>query len=265
MRLPSIAGGRAGHDHRTATERCVCKSMPLRTAVYLVDVEPRSCEIMTPLPDILDVEFVQFHSIGEYADCARNDEAACLILNLSPRNQAHFEIECELAAKGSPPVIFLCDHSDISAAVRALKAGAVEVLTSPVGLVDVAQAVAEALEKDRRQRHQNAVRQRLQQRHERLTPREREVLPLVARGLMNKQAAELLSISETTLQIHRSHVMRKMQAESVVELVRMANALQIPIWSDSDLEPKKGRDFEVMAVPDVLAQMASIASSRSSL
>jgi FixJ family two-component response regulator len=186
------------------------------------------------LKGLIDLEFVGFDSAQEFLRYKREDESACLILNLHSHHQEGFRLQCQLAAEASPPVVFISSLGDVSAAVRALKSGAVDLLTPPIVPIELAEAVLTAFDLDRRQRRQRAARQKLEQRHDLLTPREREVLPLVAKGLLNKQAAAVLGISETTLQIHRSQVMRKMQADSVAELVRIAATLKIPVWSDCD-------------------------------
>jgi FixJ family two-component response regulator len=138
-----------------------------------------------------------------------------------------------MAGDACPPVVFICTHIDVPSAVRVVKAGAIELLTKPVDSTALLEAVLAALAHDRKLRQRRAELATLRERLVRLTPREREVLPLIVGGLLNKQAASVLGISEVTLQIHRSQVMRKMQAESLAELVRMAVKLRIPFWYDS--------------------------------
>jgi FixJ family two-component response regulator len=113
--------------------------------------------------------------------------------------------------------------------VRAIKAGAIDFLTKPCRKADLLAAIETAIAQDSHARAERAERMRLTYRHSCLTPREREVLPLVVGGLLNKQAAATLGISETTLQIHRRHVMRKMEADSLAQLVRMAGKLAVPL------------------------------------
>jgi FixJ family two-component response regulator len=120
-------------------------------------------------------------------------------------------------------------HGDIPTSVRAIKAGAVDFLTKPLREADLIRALQTALALDRAARRKSAELAELQQRLSRLTPREREVLPLVVSGLLNKQSAAELGISEITLQIHRGNIMKKMRAESLAELVRMAGTLEIPM------------------------------------
>jgi len=138
------------------------------------------------------------------------------------------ELQRTIAQSQHPPIIFISGHGDIPLSVRAMKAGAVDFLTKPVSEEHLLQAINAALIRDRASRHNRAELAKIKCRYASLTPRERQVLPLVVSGLLNKQAAAELGISEVTLQIHRSKVMQKMEARSVVDLVRMAEKLNIP-------------------------------------
>jgi FixJ family two-component response regulator len=204
----------------------------LKTAgdvVYLVDDDSRVCEGLKNLFDSLDMTMLTFGSAAEYLDHPRIDEAACLILDLQMPSIGGLELQSRLAAEGSPPIIFITGRGDIPSTVRAMKAGAIEFLTKPVDTETLLAAVSTALARDRLLREQRAVLSQLEQRLTLLSPREREVLPLVVKGLLNKQAAAILGIKEVTLQIHRSQIMQKMAAGSLAELVRMAGRLGIPI------------------------------------
>src|SRR4029077_2006268 len=128
-----------------------------------------------------------------------------------------------------PPIVFITGHGDIPSSVRAIKHGAVDFLTKPFSEAELMTAIHAAIAQDREKRSERAELDVLRQRYRDLTPREREVLPLVVSGLLNKQAAAALGISEVTLQIHRRNVMAKMAAASLADLVRMAEKLQIPI------------------------------------
>lgn len=128
-----------------------------------------------------------------------------------------------------PPIVFVTGKGDIPSSVRAIKAGAVDFLTKPFGREELLEAVRGAIARDREERRARAELAGLEQRCASLTPREREVMPLVVSGLLNKQAAAELGISEITLQIHRGKVVQKMGADSLAELVRMAAKLKIPL------------------------------------
>ena len=125
------------------------------------------------------------------------------------------------------PIVFLTGHGDIPASVQAMKAGAVEFLTKPFDEQDLLRAIQEAVERDRRNRQHHEEIRELRDRYESLTPREQEVMQQVVSGLLNKQVAAELNITEYTVKIHRGRVMRKMHAESLADLVRMAENLEI--------------------------------------
>ena len=218
------------------------RPQPLCDVIYLVhqDVEIRQ-EIYTCF-SALGTKVITFTSAAEYLAFTGKETAACLILDTHLPDMSGFELQRRLTPKANPPVIFISDHSDIASTVRAMKAGAIEFLTKPLDLQALLLAVQTAFAQDRKQRRKQAELADLQTRFSLLTPREREVLPLVVGGLLNKQAASLLGISEVTLQIHRSQVMRKTRAESFADLVRMAMKLRIPHWQGSasshDVETK---------------------------
>jgi FixJ family two-component response regulator len=130
-------------------------------------------------------------------------------------------------ARLSTPIVFLTGHGSIPATVQAMKAGAIEFLTKPVDEQDLLTAVAEAVERDRRTRQQHADTRDLRDRYESLTAREQEVMRHVVSGLLNKQIAAELRIAEDTVKFHRGHIMRKMHADSLADLVRMAETLGI--------------------------------------
>jgi FixJ family two-component response regulator len=180
----------------------------------------------------LGTKVAAFTSGSDYLNFVGQESAACLVLNTHLPDMSGFELQRRLAPKGNPPVIFISDHKDIASTVRAMKDGAIEFLIKPVDLEALVAAVQEALIHDRKQRRRRAENAELRERFSLLTPREREVLPLVVGGLLNKQAAFVLGISEVTLQIHRSQIMRKTRAESLAELVRMTIKLRIPHWSE---------------------------------
>ncbi len=177
-----------------------------------------------------NAEVVSLGCIGDLLEYTRGEERSCVILNLPRHDHEEFPLHCQLAAQGSPPVVFTCLHGDVPSVVRALKFNPVELLTMPIRTSDLTEALSMAFAQDCSRRQQRLEREMLDRRLASLTPREREVLPLVIGGLLNKQGASILGISGVTFQIHRSQVMRKMQAQSVPDLVRIAATLDIPAW-----------------------------------
>jgi FixJ family two-component response regulator len=206
-----------------------------------VDADPA---VRANLSDFLatqDMKVIAFASAADYLGFVGRDAAACAILNIHLPDLSGLELQRQLAERANTPVVFIGDQCDIASTVRAMKAGAIDFLTRPFDLSVLMAAVRVALAQDRKGRQRKAELAKLQERFSLLTPREREVLPLVVGGLLNKQAASILEISEVTLQIHRSQVMRKMQAESFADLVRMAVKLRIPHWpqAPSNREPRQ--------------------------
>lgn len=196
--------------------------------VYLVDDDPRVREALSELLASLKIEHVTFGSAAEYLNYVRTDVCACLILDIQLPDINGLDLQRQLRNENSPPIIFISGHGDIPSTVRAMKAGAIEFLTKPIEPAGLVAAIRAAFALDLEQRHRNSELGSLQRRFVLLTPREREVFPLVAGGMLNKQAAAVLGITEVTLQVHRGQIMRKMEAESFADLVRMAGKLGIP-------------------------------------
>ncbi len=197
--------------------------------VFVVDDDHRIREAVCELLASLDMQAVAFGSAAEYGAFPRPDLPACLVLDVELPDINGLEFQKQIADGHHPPIVFITGHGDIPSSVRAIKRGAVDFLTKPFSEAELVEAIRAAIDQDRRSRLERAELETLRQRLAGLTPREREVLPLVVSGLLNKQAATELGISEVTLQIHRSKIMQKMAAASLADLVRIAEKLQIPV------------------------------------
>lgn len=197
--------------------------------VFIVDDDDRIRESLSTLLSTYDLRAVTFGSAAEYLAYPKPDAPACLILDVQLPDINGLDLQSRAGQENHPQIVFITGHGDIPTSVRAIKAGAIDFLTKPFREADVMRAIHAAISLDREARSKKAELAELRERLSCLTPREREVLPLVASGLLNKQAAAELGISEITVQIHRGRIMEKMGAESLAELVRMAAALEIPM------------------------------------
>lgn len=167
-----------------------------------------------------------YGSVQGFLDSGQMERAGCIVLDIRLPGRSGLEFQEALARSGAPQsVVLISGHVDVQMAVRAMKAGAVDVLTKPVREQDLLEAVNRALASDRQRREEAKGDQVLRARHQTLSERERQVFALVAAGLLNKQVADRVAITEATVKLHRSQVMKKMGAESLADLVRMADRL----------------------------------------
>ena len=205
--------------------------------VFVVDDDERIREALSELLESHGMRVLAFGSAGEYFSAEKPDAPACLILDVELPDINGLDLQSQIAsAAHNPPIVFLTGHGDIPSSVRAIKHGAVDFLTKPFSDADLMAAIEAGIAQDRQHRSEQSELSDLNERYRSLTPREREVLPLVVSGFLNKQAAAELNISEVTLQIHRRKVMQKMAAESFADLVRIAERLGIPL-----IQPRKSR------------------------
>lgn len=197
--------------------------------VFVIDDDQRIQEALGELLASHGIPASIFGSAGDYMRAEKPDIPSCLVLDVELPDINGLDLQRQIAAGVHPPIVFITGHGDIPSSVSAIKNGAVDFLTKPFSDVELMAAIGIAIEQDRRERSRRAEADALAQRYGRLTPREREVLPLVVSGLLNKQAAAELGIREVTLEIHRRNVMQKMAAASLADLVRMAEQLEIPV------------------------------------
>jgi len=197
--------------------------------VFVVDDDARVREALGELLASRGIPALTFGSAREYVDAVKPGLPACLILDVELPDINGLDLQRQIAEGDHPPIVFITGHGDIPSSVRAIKHGAVDFLTKPFKDADLMAAIDAAIEQDRATRAGRAELDGLRRRYLDLTPREREVLPLVVSGLLNKQAAAELGISEVTLQIHRRNVMQKMNAASLADLVRISEKLEIPV------------------------------------
>jgi FixJ family two-component response regulator len=198
--------------------------------VFVVDDDPSVRRSIKRLIGSVGLQVELFGSAQEFLLSKRPDAPSCLVLDIRLPGISGLDFQHELAeANIHIPIIFITAHGDIPMTVRAMKAGAVEFLTKPFREQDLLDAIQPALERDRARRQGDAEIAVLRERFESLTPREREVLPWVVSGLLSKQIADAIGTSEASVKVHRSQLMRKMAADSVPDLVRMAEKMGIPI------------------------------------
>ncbi|HSY65463.1 MAG TPA: response regulator transcription factor [Terriglobales bacterium] len=200
-----------------------------QSIVFVVDDEESIRKALDSLIRSVGLTVQLFGSAQEFLQAKRLDVPSCLILDVRLPGISGLDFQRKLAeSKIFIPIVFITGHGDIPMSVRAMKAGAVEFLTKPWHEQDLLDAIHVAIERDTKRRQQEKEIATLRDRLEWLTPREREVLPLVVAGLPNKQIAAEIGTSETTVKVHRGQLMRKMGADSLPDLVRMAERLGIP-------------------------------------
>jgi FixJ family two-component response regulator len=196
--------------------------------VFVIDDDQSVRDALAGLLRSVGLEVQSFGSTQEFLQSTRPDAPGCLVLDVRLPGRSGLDFQRELAESSMHmPIVFITGHGDIPMSVRAMKAGAIEFLTKPFHDQELLDAIQLGIERDRARRRDAATVAALWQRFDSLTPREREIMALVAAGRLNKQIAGDIEVSEITVKVHRGQVMRKMQAKSLAELVRMADQLGV--------------------------------------
>jgi FixJ family two-component response regulator len=197
----------------------------LNEMVYIVDDDFRVRESLSALLRACGREVVPFASGQEFLAYQRTDDCACLLLDLSMPSMNGLEVQREVMAHAALPVIFITGRGDVPSTVQAMKGGAIDFLTKPLDETGLLAAIDAALAKDRLSRAEQNEEARIRSLFTTLTPREQQVLFLLVSGMLNKQAAGHLGITEYTVQVHRGHIMKKLRAKSFAALVKLAGKL----------------------------------------
>ena len=197
--------------------------------VFIVDDDASVREALGRLMRSAGLRVEAFASAEEFLNRARTDAPSCLVLDVQLPDLSGLDLQRRMVdANNEMPIVFITGHGDIPTTVRAMKAGAIEFLTKPLLEGDVLESIRQAIARDRVVRDHNAETAYLRARRASLTPREDEIMEWVVSGLLNKQIAGELGISEETVKVHRGQVMRKMGADSLADLVRMSERLGMP-------------------------------------
>jgi RNA polymerase sigma factor (sigma-70 family) len=205
-----------------------------QAVVYVIDDDHSVREGLADLLRSVGHTVQLFESAQEFLDNPRPDAPGCIVLDVRLPGQSGLEFQRTLSKSNIPlPIIFISGHADVPMSVRAIKSGAIEFLTKPVHEQQLLDAVQAGIDYDRARRDDTKIIVELQQRLDSLTPREREILMLVVTGRPNKQIAAQLRLSEMTVKVHRSQIMRKMRASSLIDLVRMTDKLGISAKASS--------------------------------
>ena len=193
---------------------------------YVIDDDAGLRDGVSNLLRSVDIAVEQFGSTKEFLDWERPNVPGCLVLDVRLPGMSGLEFQAELGRLGIDiPVVFITGHADVPMGVKAMKAGAIEFLCKPFREQDLLDAVRKAINKDFERRTKQSSLAAIQQHHETLTPREKEVMAMIVSGMMNKQIAAKLDIAEITVKVHRASLIRKMDVKSLAELVRQADAL----------------------------------------
>ena len=202
-------------------------SSEVEQTVYVVDDDADVREGLSALLQSVGLKAVALSSAAEFLTHKRSEGPSCLVLDVRLPGLSGLDFQAELAkAQSDIPIIFITGHGDIPMTVKAMKAGAVEFLTKPLREQDLLDAVRVGLERDRARREQQMQSLSLRSRYEALSDRERQVMSLVCAGLLNKQVAAEIGVSEVTVKVHRHNLMKKLDARSFADLVRMADTLR---------------------------------------